>query len=234
MPDRILDHLDPALLEQPLSVSAWQAYLPQHLLYAQRRYRYHTRLFAYGYAEFAPSLVAFQQLTHRLPDRFRANALMALQQAFAKSALSDAPATLWLSITTQPYDDTSSIDDVANLPYLCQIIFRNCRILESQGKHLRSTIVDTDAEWQAMILTLSVLMEELEVADELTLPASDSDDKLLAPYPDEAAWRRLLADSPKAALEQFSHLLVQQAQVGLRLAFNAAESMAIYRKLRRL
>jgi len=122
------DQLFPTPLEQPLSEATWQTLIRQHSVYAQRRYRYHTRLLAYGYGEFAPSLLTFQHITHRAPDRFNPTALASLQQVTASSH-ADAAIKVWTSFTNQPYISAHSPEDVANLPDLCAIITRTASIL---------------------------------------------------------------------------------------------------------
>lgn len=216
-------------LEQPLSYVAWQALIHPHSVYAQRRYRYHTRLVAYGYTEFVPSLIAFQQITNRAANHSTARAHALLQQALANPHFEAS--IVWTLITDQLYNHAHSIDDVASLPKLCAIITRNMKILESQQKPLNSAS-NSSAEWETILLALAVLMEEWEIAKQTTLPLSNANKELLAPYPDAAAWQVLLDSNPHAATERFSTLLLQQAQVASRLEFNALESMAIYRMLR--
>ena len=123
----------PTPLEQPLSETTWQTLIHQHALYAQRRYRYHARLLAYGYGEFAPSLATFQQITYRAPDRFNTTALASLQQITAV-AHADAAINIWTSFTNLPYTPAHAATDVANLPDLCAIITRNASILKSTEK----------------------------------------------------------------------------------------------------
>jgi hypothetical protein len=151
------DQLFPTLVEQPLSQVQWHTLLRQHPLYSQRRYRYHTRLLAYGYLEFAPSLLTFQQITGRSSDRFNTTALTSLQQLMA-APLAKAAITLWSSITDQPYMPTQVSDDVANLPDLCAIISNNVSILKEQKKMLRSSIRSNTPEWLGIIRSLSVLI----------------------------------------------------------------------------
>jgi hypothetical protein len=81
-------------------------------------------------------------------------------------------------------------------------------------------------------MALTIVLEELEIAGQGTLPLSNANQKLLAPYPDATAWRALLASNPQAATKRFSELLLQQTQPSLRVEFNVLESMAISRALR--
>jgi hypothetical protein len=127
----------PTPLEEPLSEAIWQTRINQHSVYAQRRYRYHTRLLAYGYGAFAPSLATFQQITRRAPDRFNATALASLQHVTAVSH-ADAAINLWTFFTNQPYTPAHAAKDVANLPDVCAIIMRNASIFKSQKKSSRT------------------------------------------------------------------------------------------------
>jgi hypothetical protein len=225
------DQRFPTPLEQPLSEATWQTLIHQHSVYAQRRYRYHTRLLAHGYAEFAPSLATFQQITRRAPDRFNATVLASLQHVTAVSH-ADAAINLWMSFTNQPYTPAHAAEDMASLPDLCAIIMRNASILKSQKKKLANSVSNITPEWQGILIALTVVMEELEIAGQATLPLSNANQELLAPYPDATTWRALLASNPQAATKQFSELLLHQAQASLRVEFNAVESMAIYRAVR--
>ncbi len=123
---------------EPLSEAEWQAYLPQHALYAQRRYRYHARMVAIGYKQFLPSLTAYQRLTNRNPDPYTAFAISLLQQLIAEYP-AHVPVELWELITGEADDDTAS-EDLSSLPDICGDIQSGVGILQMQNKTFVSDV----------------------------------------------------------------------------------------------
>jgi hypothetical protein len=91
--------------EQPLSEAEWRAYLPQHALYAQRRYRYHIRMAIY-WEKFHPSLAAYQRLTNRKPDSYTASAVSLLEQLMAEDP-AHGSVELWALLTGEADDHTT-------------------------------------------------------------------------------------------------------------------------------
>jgi hypothetical protein len=243
-------------VEEPLSEAEWQAYLPQHALYAQRRYRYHIRMAIYR-EKFHPSLAAYQRLTNRQPDRFTAPAISLLEQLMAEGPAFSS-ARLWELLAGEADDHISPLeqliaedpalssarlwellagtvddiawDDLASLSDICYKIAGCVRILQAQEKPFRSDIAHMSEEWRCMVIALTVVMEEHALFGQQMLPPLP-DDASLVPYPDMAAWRKLVAGDPHAAKRQLHDLEIQQARTGLRMVFNALESMAIGRKL---
>jgi len=218
------------LQEEPLPKASWQVYILEDPLYVQRRYRYQTRLLGSGFTEFAPSLMAFQQLTHRTPERFATTAIACLQGIQADSN-SNTAVHLWQSITDQPFDRAASLFDGAHLVDLCATITLCASFLISQKKPLKRKWSKYPPEWENLITALCVMIEELTVAEQWQLPLSTKDTMLHAPYLNAVAWQELHSHDPDAAIRRFHALLLQQARTGIRLEFNALESMAIYRML---
>jgi hypothetical protein len=213
--------------EEPLSEAEWQAYLPQHALYAQRRYRYHARMTVY-WEEFQPSIDAYQRLTNRQPEPYTASAVSLLEQLIAEDP-AHGSVELWALLTGET-DDNTAYSDLASLPRICDTIQDGVRILQMQEKAFTSNVARMSEEWRCMVIALTAVMDERALFGQQTLPPLP-DDAPLTPYPDAAAWRALIASDPAAARRQAQDLRLQQARVGLRTEFNALESLAIGRKL---
>jgi hypothetical protein len=246
-------------VEEPLSEAEWQAYLPQHALYAQRRYRYHIRMASYS-EEFLPSLAAYQRLTNRQPDPYTAPAISLLEQLMAEDPpypsarlwellsgekdehpslleqlIAEDPtlssARLWELLTSATAETDS--DDLASLSDICYKIAGGVRILQAQEKPFTSDIAHMSEEWRCMVIALTVVIDERALFGQQMLPPLP-DDAPLVPYLNGPAWRALVASDPVAARTRVEDLELQRARVGLRTEFNALESMAIYRRLRDL
>jgi hypothetical protein len=223
----MLDFSTFAPVEESLSEAEWQAYLPQHALYAQRRYRYHARLTGYS-MEFTPSLVAYQKLTNRNPDLYTASAISLLHQLIAEYP-THFPGGLWELITGETDGDTAS-EDLVSLPDICDDIKFGVRILRAQNKAFTSDVARMSAEWRRKLTALTVVIEERALFGQQTLPPLP-EDAPLAPYPNAVAWRVLMASDPAAAKGRLHKLELQRARVGLSAEFNLLESLAIGRKL---
>lgn len=153
---------------------------------------------------------------------------------FLEQLMADDPAhpsvRLWELLTGA--DDEADSDDLTSLPDICSDITQCIRILQMQEKPFTSHIAHMSEEWRRMAIALAVVIEERALSSESTLPPLP-EDAPLAPYPNIAAWRTLVADDPQAARKQCHDLEIQQARVGLHAEFNMLESLAIGRKLRR-
>lgn len=211
--------------EPPLTVEEWRPYIGRDPARARRRYCHQARLALEGRVEpLLESVTNFQQLTGRDPARFldRARALARQRRSSWFKKTPEAQARkLWQAVTDRPYPLDDAYNSFAGPLALCNSIARTLE-MDRELRLPRS---------ERTLQLLAIAIEEANFSEPLPEGFVSAEPSVLAPYPDEAGWRRLFAADPNAARRRFANLQLANAKMGTYQAFNLGESQAAFRAI---